>query len=80
VLWRRTFDRVLLLVPGSDRCLSLSGTGMDLWESLLEARSMHEIAEALANEYCTSRARVERDIAPALDALVAADAMHVIVA
>jgi hypothetical protein len=80
VLWRKTFDRVVLLVPGSDRSLSLSGTGIDLWENLAEARSMDEIAGALAEEYGTSRARVERDIAPTLDALVDGDAVDEVAA
>jgi hypothetical protein len=76
VLWRKTFDRVVLLVPGSDRFLSLSGTGIDLWESLAEARSLDEISTALAKRYGISPAVVGRDVAPTLDTLVAGDAVH----
>jgi Coenzyme PQQ synthesis protein D (PqqD) len=70
VLWRKTFDRVVVLVPGSDRFLTLSGTGVDLWDSLAEPRSLDAISAELADRYRTASAAVERDVRPALDALV----------
>jgi hypothetical protein len=70
LLWRRTFDRVVLLVPGSDQSVTLSGTGVDLWEHLAEPRSLDAISAELADRYGTAAAAVERDVRPTLDALV----------
>jgi hypothetical protein len=70
VLCRKTFDRVVLLVPGSDRFLTLSGTGVDLWDTLVEPTSLDAISAELADRYGTASAAVESDLRSTLDALV----------
>jgi hypothetical protein len=70
VLWRRTFDRVVLLVPGSEQSVTLSGTGVDLWDHLAEPRSLDAMSAELADLYGTASAAVERDVRATLDALV----------
>ena len=70
VLWRRTADRVILLVPPSDELFSLSGTGCSLWDCLSEPTTITAIASELAQQYAVSSEQAEADIAPVLSELV----------
>jgi hypothetical protein len=69
VLWRRTFDRLLLLVPTNGEAVTLQGTGADLWAQLAEPGSIAELAERLAEAYVAPVEQIASDIAPVLEAL-----------
>lgn len=71
LLWRRTFDRVLILVPGTGDVVTLAGTGVDLWDALVVPRSLGQLATGLAELYETSRTEVEHDVAPVVADLAA---------
>ncbi len=51
LLLRRTFENVLLLVPGSSQVLNLSGTALALWECFASASTPREAAARLAAGY-----------------------------
>ena len=70
VLWRRTYDRVIVMRPGGGEFLTLQGTGCDLWAALDEPRPLAELAERLATAYETSVEQVAADLAPVLASLV----------
>ncbi|MGH3371757.1 MAG: PqqD family protein [Nocardioidaceae bacterium] len=69
VLWRRTYDRVVLLLPGSGEFVTLKGTGCDLWAALEAPGSLGELAERLAEAYGAPVAQIAADIAPVIDEL-----------
>ena len=71
LLWRRTFDRVVVLVPGTDDCVMLAGTGTNLWDCFAQPRSIDEAADVLADAFSAPPAVVREDVAPAVEALVA---------
>ena len=76
LLWRRTFDRVVLLVPGSgDDCLVLPGTGIAVWECFAEPCSVAEAVEGLAAAFGADPEVVARDVVPITEALVAQGAL-----
>lgn len=72
VLWRRASDRVLLLPCGEgDReVVSLSGTGVVLWDLLADRASMDDLTSTLAVAFGADPVVVATDIAPVLDDLV----------
>jgi hypothetical protein len=69
VLWRRTYDRVVLLVPTSGESVTLQATGCDLWAALEEPGSVGELAERLAVAYGAPVEQIASDIAPVIEAL-----------
>lgn len=69
VLWRRTYDRVLILVPGRDDFLTLQGSGCALWAALEEPGSLRALAERLAAIYGAPVEQIASDIAPVIEDL-----------
>jgi hypothetical protein len=69
VLWRRTYDRIIILVPASGEMVTLQATARDLWMALEAPASLRELAERLASIYEASSERIAADIAPALEEL-----------
>jgi len=69
VLWRRTADRVVILVPGTDEFVTLTATGCDLWAALEEPGGLRELAERLAAAYGAPVERIAADIAPVIEEL-----------
>lgn len=69
VLWRRTHDRVVLLVPGSPDFVTLKGTGCDLWAALEEPGSVGDVAARLVAAYGAPVEQIAADITPVLDQL-----------
>ena len=69
VLWRRTTDRVIILLPASGEFLVLQGTGCDLWDALKQPRSLDELAERLSGAYGATVQHIAADIAPVLEEL-----------
>jgi hypothetical protein len=48
-LWRRSSDRTVVLSPGHDEPLVLSGTGQAIWELLDEPIEEHELVAVLVD-------------------------------
>lgn len=69
VLWRRTCDRVVILLPPSGEFVTLTSTGCDLWAALEEPGSVGELAGRLAATYGAPVDRIASDIAPVIDEL-----------
>lgn len=69
VLWRRTYDRVLILIPGRDGILTLQGSGRDLWAALEEPGSVQALAQRLAAIYAAPVEHIASDIVPVIDDL-----------
>jgi hypothetical protein len=69
VLWRRTHDRILVLVPATREVLSLTGSGRELWAVLDEPGSLPELAERLAAIYGAPAERIATDITPVITEL-----------
>ena len=70
VVWRRTFDRVLLRRPAGGDVVVVGASGPALWDVLAQPRSLTEAAALLAADHGVDTATVEADIAPVLDRLV----------
>jgi coenzyme PQQ synthesis protein D (PqqD) len=69
VLWRRTLDRVVILVPASGEFLTLQATGSDLWSAIEPPAPLGEVAERLAAIYGAPTAQIVADIEPVLQEL-----------
>jgi hypothetical protein len=69
VLWRRTYDRVVILVPGSGELVALQASAAHLWERLEQPGSLRELAEQLATIYDASAEQIVSDMEPVLDEL-----------
>jgi hypothetical protein len=69
VLWRQTSDRVLLLPADDGELVSLTGTGLLLWELLAEPMELMEIADFMSATYGVTTDVVESDLVPVLDDL-----------
>ena len=69
VLWRRTYDRILIVVPETDRLVTLEGTGRELWAALEEPGSLHALARRLAAVYGAPVEAIASDIAPVIGEL-----------
>ena len=69
VLWRSTYDRVHILVPGRDGILTLQGSGHQLWAALEEPGSVQALAQRLAAVYAASAEDIAADIAPVIEDL-----------
>ena len=70
VLWRRTFDRVILLGPDDDEVQTLLGTGVDVWDLLSAPRSVESISAALAERFGADPHVVRSDLEDLLERLV----------
>jgi hypothetical protein len=77
VLWRRTGRAVLLLPPRAEKPIWLTGTGVQLWESLSEPRTVDELARRLAREFAADPRQVVMDLEPVLAELVGIGAVRV---
>lgn len=70
LLWRETFDRVLVVVPGTDEVLAISETGIPIWHQLAEPLSLVEIASRIAPSYDIAPASILEGIGPLIEELV----------
>ena len=75
VLWRRSFERVVLLAPGRDEPLVLEGSGRLVWELLDEPRSASVLNATLAELFHRDIDEVDREVTPFLAELRAAGAL-----
>lgn len=70
LLWRETFDRVLVVVPDSDEVLAISDTGVPIWHQLAEPRSLVEVASRVARMYDAAPELILEGIGPLVEELV----------
>lgn len=68
-LWRRTFDRTVLLDWSTGATFNLSATGAAIWDMLEVPASATELARELAPLYEVDVATVERDVRALLEQL-----------
>jgi Coenzyme PQQ synthesis protein D (PqqD) len=69
VLWRRTHDRVIVLVRSNGELIALKATGCALWAALEEPGSVGQIAARLAGAYGESVEQIAADIKPTIGEL-----------
>lgn len=70
VLWRQTYDRVMVLVPGRSDIVTLQGSGCALWAALADPDSVAGLAERLSAAYGAPADQIAADIMPVLTELV----------
>lgn len=75
VLWRRSFERVVLLAPERGDPLVLDGTGRVIWELLDEPMAGAELSATLAELFRRDVVEVDREVEPFLANLRAAGAL-----
>jgi Coenzyme PQQ synthesis protein D (PqqD) len=78
VLWRRSLDAVLFLPPGAPDALTLGGTGPEIWELLLEPRTLDALVTLLAAAHGADPAVVRADVEPVLDQLLEVGAVEIL--
>lgn len=66
VLWRRSGDTVVLLVPDEDDLVTLSSTGQALWDALAAPADLDEVARHLGALYGVEPREVAQDVEPFL--------------
>lgn len=71
-LWRRSFDCALVVRPGDEDIVRISGGGLALWLALDVARTTEELALELAEHFERETQVIETEIADALGKLVRA--------
>jgi hypothetical protein len=76
VLWRRSADAVLFLPPGAPAPLTLAGSGPEIWELLLEPRTLDALVTLLAAAHGADPDQVRADVEPVLDQLLASGAIE----
>jgi hypothetical protein len=69
-LWRQATDRVLLLHASDGELVSLAGTGVALWDLLVEPMELSELVSVMSRGYGVDSEVVESDLRPVLDELV----------
>jgi hypothetical protein len=79
VLWRRTYDRVLIRIPASGEAVTLQTTACDLWAALEEPGSLREVAKRLGRLYDAPFEQIASDVAPVLEELERRGAVTVVV-
>jgi hypothetical protein len=75
VLWRRTSDRVVIVVPSTHELVTLTTTGCDLWAALEAPGELNELAERLAAAYGASVDQIAADISPVIEQLLSCGAL-----
>ena len=70
-LWRRGDFGVVVLGARRANPVTLSGTGVALWELLEQPRGRGELVDDLATRFGVDRDRVMVDVGPVLDDLLA---------
>lgn len=70
VLWRTTIGAVLVRAPGGAEVTKIAGTGVALWEALVEPRSFDDLCAHLASAHGADAATVAQDLRPVVDDLI----------
>lgn len=70
IVWREVAGEVVLLGPNQDVIMGLNGSGGETWKLLDGARSLGEIAEAIAAKFGAKVDRVSEDVVAFANVLV----------
>ncbi len=70
VLQRRTLDTFVLLGVDAEEPVIVGGTGADVWSLLVEARTLDELVDLLAEHYSGDRSVITADVRTLLDTFV----------
>ena len=73
--WRAGDFGVVVLGPDATEPVTLDGTGVAVWETLAEPRSIDDLVAMLAREFGADPAQVSADVRPLLERL---DALGVV--
>ncbi len=76
-LWRRSGQRAIVLAPGRDDHLLLTGTAYAIWQLLTEPMDESAVADAVAAAYGVEADQVGAELQPFLEDLLAAGALEV---
>ncbi|NIR37519.1 MAG: PqqD family protein [Actinobacteria bacterium] len=71
VVWRRTFDRVLVRVPGEGVVVELAGTAVALWDRVEQPCRFDDLCAELAGRHGADLGTVTADVAAAVGELTA---------
>lgn len=71
VLWRYVPGGILLLAPGADDPVLLSGSGAAVWQLLAEPLQEEDVIETLARACAVEATVVAADLRPLLDEMAA---------
>lgn len=69
VLWRQAADRVLLLPATDGELVSLTGTGVALWELLTEPLELGDLSAVMATAFDVDPELIAADLLPILEDL-----------
>lgn len=72
VLTREVDAALLLLAPGSEGVISLSGAGPAIWSLLREPRSVEDLVKRLAARFGVEPRDIETDVHGTVESLLAA--------
>ena len=75
VLWRRTFDRVILLGREGSELQTLLGTGVDIWDLISAPQTVESMTAALADRYRAEAEVIRSDVAGLIERLLSAGAV-----
>lgn len=70
-IWRAGDFGVVVLGTHDREPVTLAGTGVAIWETLVAPHRRDELVDLLATRFAADRERVGRDVGPVLDALLA---------
>jgi hypothetical protein len=76
VLSREVEAGLLLLSPGGQGVISLSGAGPEIWTLLRDPHTVEELVASLAARFDVSPAEIEEDVRTALESLQQADVVR----
>ncbi|HEX2027220.1 MAG TPA: PqqD family protein [Nitriliruptorales bacterium] len=62
VLWRQTAGTVLVLAPGADQPVALTGPGVAIWHLLTVPMTTHAIVSCMADLYRDPARRMAEDV------------------
>jgi hypothetical protein len=69
VLWRKAADRILLLPATDGELVSLTGTGVALWELLTEPIELSDLSAVMATAFAVEPHVIAADLLPILEDL-----------
>ncbi len=74
--WRRSLRGVVVLAPGADEPLTVTGSGRDIWDLLARPRSTEDLVSALSEQFAADPASIRPDVVALVARLAAAGALE----
>jgi len=76
--WRRSLRGVVVLAPGADEPLTITGSGGEVWDLLDRPRTTEDLVSELSRRFPTDPATIRADVVELLAALASAGALEAI--